>query len=209
MLRTYELMTILHPEVPEDQLSTELERISGHITSAGGTITEMLRESPWGRRRLAYPIRHGGRDVRDGYYTVFHFELAPDQVDEMERDLRLHPRLIRYLVTSFTPKPIDPKAVEEAEIAAEAAAADAYAAAQAALPAAAEIVATEPVEVAAEAVVTEPVEVAGEVVAPEPVATAGEVDSTTKAEAVDEGDESAAAGSTDDGLAEDEQPEEA
>ena len=134
--RKYELMTILHPDVAEESLPGELDRISGFITAAGGELIETLQDSPWGRRRLAYPIRSGGRDVRDGYYTVWHFTLGPTRVDDLERELKLDIQLIRYIVLSWEPTPIDPKAVEAAEIAAEDAAAAAYAAAQAAAAAA-------------------------------------------------------------------------
>jgi small subunit ribosomal protein S6 len=134
--RKYELMTILHPDVAEESLPGELDRISGFINAAGGELIETLQDSPWGRRRLAYPIRSGGRDVRDGYYTVWHFTLGPTRVDDLERELKLDTQLIRYIVLSWEPTPIDPKAVEAAEIAAEDAAAAAYAAAQAAAAAA-------------------------------------------------------------------------
>jgi small subunit ribosomal protein S6 len=134
--RKYELMTILHPDVAEEALPGELERISGFITAAGGELFETLQDSPWGRRRLAYPIRSGGRDVRDGYYTVWRFTLGPTRVEDLERELKLDTQLIRYIVLSWEPTPIDPKAVEAAEIAAEDAAAAAYAAAQAASAAA-------------------------------------------------------------------------
>src|SRR5918997_1464928 len=134
--RKYELMTILHPDVPEESLQGELDRISGFITGVGGELFETLQDSPWGRRRLAYPIRSGGRDVRDGYYTVWHFTLGPTRVDDLERELKLDTQLIRYIVLSWEPTPIDPKAVEAAEIAAEDAAAAAYAAAQVAAAAA-------------------------------------------------------------------------
>src|SRR5215208_5601532 len=130
--RKYELMTILHPEIAEESLPGELERISGFITGVGGELIETLQDSPWGRRRLAYPIRSDGRDVRDGYYTVWHFTLGPTRVDDLERELKLDTQLIRYIVLSWEPTPIDPKAVEAAEIAAEDAAAAAYVAAPAA-----------------------------------------------------------------------------
>ena len=156
--RKYELMTILHPEVSEEALPGELERISGFIAGAGGEMIETLQDSPWGRRRLAYPIRSGGRDVRDGYYTVWHFSIAPHRVDDLERDLKLDTQLIRYLVVSWEPKPLDPKEIEAAEIAAEDAAAAAYATAQAeaaaAEAAAAQAAATDE---AAEASAIEPV----------------------------------------------------
>jgi ribosomal protein S6 len=136
--RKYELMTILHPDVAEESLPGELERISGFIAAAGGEMIDTLQDSPWGRRRLAYPIRSGGRDVRDGYYTVWHFTLGPTRINDLERELKLDTQLIRYIVLSWEPTPIDPKAVEAAEIAAEDAAAAAYVAAQNAAAAAEE-----------------------------------------------------------------------
>ncbi len=128
--RNYELMTILHPEVTEEELPGALEQVAGYITTASGTIEETLRDSPWGRRRLAYPIRHGGRDLRDGFYTVYHLHLAPNRVDDVERELKLDERVIRYLMTSYEPIPIDPKVLEQQEYDAEDAAAAAYASAQ-------------------------------------------------------------------------------
>ncbi len=130
--RTYELMTVLSPDVPEDDITGILDAISGYVTDAGGTVQEVLRDSPWGRRRLAYAIRHAGRDVRDGFYTLYHLELLPNRVADVERELKLNTQVIRYLVTHYTPKPIDPRAQMDAEIDAEEAAAAAYAAAQAA-----------------------------------------------------------------------------
>ncbi len=129
--RQYELMTIFSPDVPEEEIGGQIERIAGFVTDAGGTVQDTRRDSPWGRRRLAYPIRHGGRDLRDGFYTLFHIELEPHRIDDLERDLKLNDILIRHLVTTYVPQPIDPRAVEDAEVAAEDAAAEAYAAAQA------------------------------------------------------------------------------
>lgn len=129
--RTYELLTILSPEVPEEEIPGAIERISSHVTGAGGSLEETLRDSPWGRRRLAYPIRHSGRDLRDGFYTLFRVSLAPDRIEEMERELKLNTQVMRYLVTTYAPKPLDPRALEDAEVAAEDAAAAAYAEAQA------------------------------------------------------------------------------
>ncbi|HEV2107185.1 MAG TPA: 30S ribosomal protein S6 [Thermomicrobiales bacterium] len=129
--RTYELMTILSPDVTEENIPPALEVIGGYIISAGGELQETLTDSPWGRRRLAYPIRHGGRDLRDGYYTLYHFVLQPSSVGEIERELKLNTDVIRYLVTRYEPVPVKELTPEEAEIAAEDEAAAAYAAAQA------------------------------------------------------------------------------
>lgn len=169
--RTYELMTILHPEVPEESLQGELDRIADYIDAAGGTIIETLRDSPWGRRRLAYPVRSGGRDVRDGYYTVWHMNLGPNRIADLERELKLNTQIIRYIVVAWEPKQLTEKEIEAAEIAAEDVAAAAYAAAQAARaaeePAAADSAAA-PVEAEAETAALEPAE--AETAALEPVA---------------------------------------
>jgi small subunit ribosomal protein S6 len=106
--RHYELMTILSPEVPDDEITAHLDQIVGYVASNGGEILEVNRESPWGRRRLAYAIRHHGRDVRDGYYTVFRFRVAPGGIAEIERDLSLHDLLIRHLITQQDePAPVE------------------------------------------------------------------------------------------------------
>jgi small subunit ribosomal protein S6 len=102
--RHYELMTILSPEVPDDELQGQLDTVARYVAAAGGAVTAVNRDSPWGRRRLAYPIRHNGRDVRDGYYTVFHLRLAPTRVVEVERDLKLNGQVLRYLITQYEPK---------------------------------------------------------------------------------------------------------
>ncbi|MGH2562344.1 MAG: 30S ribosomal protein S6 [Thermomicrobiales bacterium] len=111
--RLYELMTILSPDVAEEEIPSAIDRIAAYIVEAGGTVNEALRESPWGRRRLAYPIRHSGRDVRDGFYTVFHFDLDPRKVDDVERELRLNDRVIRHLMTHYTPVPVEETAEGE------------------------------------------------------------------------------------------------
>jgi len=184
--RKYELMTILHPEVAEEALPGELERVSGYISAVGGELIETLQDSPWGRRRLAYPIRSGGKDVRDGYYTVWHFELAPTQITEIERELKLNPQVIRYIMLSWEPKPLGPKEIEAAEIAAEDAAAAAYAAAQDAAAEEYEAAQAAAAEKAAAEAEAAPVAEVGE---PEAVAEVAEAEAAPVAEVAEaEGD---------------------
>ena len=114
MVRTYELMVVLTPDIAEDQMPAAIERVSEHLTANGGEISELITTSPWGRRRLAYPIR----DFRDGFYALYHFTLDPQRVGEVERDLRLNNQVLRSLVTSYTlpkPKPAPEQAAESAE----------------------------------------------------------------------------------------------
>jgi small subunit ribosomal protein S6 len=107
--RYYEMMLITHPEGTPEELSATVDRVLGYITSAGGSIIRSSFDSPWGRRRLAYPIRHESQDVRDGFYTLIHLELAPDQVVEVERELKLNDRLLRYLLLQLPEMPVFPE----------------------------------------------------------------------------------------------------
>lgn len=106
MLRKYEMMVIFHPQLADDVLTEAIDGIQGLITSGGGEVTEAIRESPWGRRRLAYTIRHGGQDLRDGYYVLFYFNGAPRSIAPMERTLHLNDRVIRHLVVKVDEKAI-------------------------------------------------------------------------------------------------------
>lgn len=179
--RLYELLTILSPDVSEEDIPGQLDAIAGYITTAGGTVTETLRESPWGRRRLAYTIRHGGRDLRDGYYTVFHVSLDPDGVRDIERELKLNDQVIRYLITHYTPKPIVPGQQPEGAGAAPEAAAEAAPAETgeaAAAPATSDEAAVAPETAASTAAATEPT---AEDAAPTEVAATIEPETETNA----------------------------
>jgi small subunit ribosomal protein S6 len=111
--REYEMLTIFAPDIPEENLTGAIERVSEIIATSGGTVTSVIRESPWGRRRLAYPIRHEGRDVRDGIYALYYFELDASKVVEIERDLKLTTNILRFMVThqiAIPPQPETPEA---------------------------------------------------------------------------------------------------
>lgn len=111
-MRTYELMAVLAPDIAEEEMLAALERISGYITTNNGEVTELITTSPWGRRRLAYEIR----DYRDGFYALYHFNLDPSRVSEVERDLRLNNQVLRSLVVTYAPpKPKKPKKGQEGE----------------------------------------------------------------------------------------------
>ena len=62
------------------------------ITGAGGQIVKV---SPWGRRRLAYPIGA----YREGSYYIVLFDAPPEAVAELERGLNITEEVMRHLVT--------------------------------------------------------------------------------------------------------------
>ena len=88
------MMYILSPEVGDDNYAASIEKVNGYITRLGGEVSEVNQASPWGKRRLAYPI---GKQT-DGFYVVTTFKIEPKQTGELERSLRLNEEVLRHLV---------------------------------------------------------------------------------------------------------------
>ncbi len=95
--RDYEMMMIVTPTVAEEGLPAVVERVSGYITSQGGTVSSTIHENPWGRRRLAYQIN----DHRDAFYVLYRFIARGESVTEIEREIKLDESIIRYLVVRY------------------------------------------------------------------------------------------------------------
>lgn len=115
MLRRYEMLTIFSPHLSDEDLNTAIEQVQGYITDREGAIVSAAKDSPWGRRRLAYTIRHNGQDLRDGFYVLFYYDLEARQVAEVERLLGLNERVVRYMVVKIDEK----RAAKQAEAAAK------------------------------------------------------------------------------------------
>lgn len=114
MPRPYELMALISPEVADEALTEEVDRISQYVADNGGQVTYIKRDTPWGRRRLIYPIQR----FRDATYVLYHLSTPPTSIIEIERELKLDERVIRYLLVRRE----EPRAEEPAEEAPEAAA---------------------------------------------------------------------------------------
>ena len=90
-MRDYELMVVLTPELDDDGVAATTERVRSLVTARGGEVVDV---QPWGRRRLAYPIRR----FRDGFYAVARLRLNPEAADPLDRSLRLTEPVIRHLL---------------------------------------------------------------------------------------------------------------
>jgi small subunit ribosomal protein S6 len=90
-LRDYELVVILNPEIGDDVIAENLERLNQGVTGRGGEVVEV---NHWGRRRLAYPIsRHF-----EGNYVVSQIKLDPTEVPALDGSLRISDEVIRHLI---------------------------------------------------------------------------------------------------------------
>lgn len=87
----YELVTILSPQLNEEELPSTVERISSFITGRGGEVTST---DQWGKRRLAYPIQK----FTEGNYVVTQIALDAPRAAELEANLRISEDVLRYLL---------------------------------------------------------------------------------------------------------------
>jgi small subunit ribosomal protein S6 len=85
-------MLVLRPDTPDEQVQALLDRATRSIAAAGGQIVKV---SPWGRRRLAYQIGQH----REGSYFLVLFDAPATAVLELERGLNITEEVMRHLVT--------------------------------------------------------------------------------------------------------------
>jgi small subunit ribosomal protein S6 len=90
-LRDYELVVILNPEISDDLIDGSIERLNQSIRTGGGEVVDI---NHWGRRRLAYPIKHH----MDGNYVVSQVKLDPTQISTLESGLRISEEVLRHLI---------------------------------------------------------------------------------------------------------------
>ncbi|GLP95728.1 30S ribosomal protein S6 [Paraferrimonas sedimenticola] len=89
-MRHYEIVFMVHPDQSE-QVPGMIERYTGIITEAGGTIHRL---EDWGRRQLAYPIDK----LHKAHYVLVNAETTADSVAELETAFRFNDAVLRSMV---------------------------------------------------------------------------------------------------------------
>ena len=110
MVRDYELMYIVRPELDDEALRAAVKSVRGIVEAQGG---EIVKTTLWGKRRLAYEVQR----LRDGHYVLVALHLDGAKVGEVERALRIHDTVFRHLlVVHEGPMPEADGDIEEAEL---------------------------------------------------------------------------------------------
>jgi len=104
-LTNYELMLILPPGLGEEASLKELAEIKNIITADAG---EIFHEDVWGIKEFAYTIKKHD----EGFYIVLNFKVEGNKINELEKELNLNQKVIRYLI-SKTPKHYEIKTLED------------------------------------------------------------------------------------------------
>lgn len=92
----YDLTLLLSENAEDDQRTKILADVQSAITSAGGSIE---REDDWGRRPLAYEIRH----QPEAEYHLLQFHAPPTLIEELSHTLRITDGVLRFRVIKVRP----------------------------------------------------------------------------------------------------------
>ena len=90
-LSAYELMYIVKPDLDDQAVQQEIEKVGQLIQTNGGQVKKV---TPWGKRRLAYTVKEN----REGHYVVAEFDLEQAKVQEVERVLKISDTVFRHLL---------------------------------------------------------------------------------------------------------------
>ena len=104
-MRRYETILIAHVDLSEDELSSLITRYGGIVTGQKGILVKVDR---WGKRRLAYMI---GKQAR-GFYILMDYAGVSDVVDELERNLKIDDKILKFM-TILKAEKVDREALEK------------------------------------------------------------------------------------------------
>jgi small subunit ribosomal protein S6 len=91
-MRIYELVYIVKPDLPEEDVDATVNLVREAIEGGGATVDKVDK---WGKRRLAYRVRR----FWDGYYVLVQYSVDGQEAlpKEVERKLRVTDAVIKFL----------------------------------------------------------------------------------------------------------------
>jgi len=108
-MRRYETIFIADPDLQDEARKNLFKKFTNLLTQTGGLLVKI---EDWGNRKLAYEINKKSR----GHYLCLTYGGTGDLVKELERNLRLDEKIMKFM-TIVLEKNIDEEALKE-EIAA-------------------------------------------------------------------------------------------
>ncbi len=110
-MRKYETFFIVDPDLADEAAANLDDKLQAIVSSNGGTVVSYV---PWGKKRLAYPLKKRSR----GSYILMEFGAGAQLVAELERNMRLDERVLKFITVKqqdfFDPaKELAPEAEEE------------------------------------------------------------------------------------------------
>ena len=108
----YEIMLLIEPEVAEERHGEIIDRVKTTAEKADGAWGSV---EPWGKRKLAYEIKH----QTEAWYYVLTFDAEAPVLQEITRVLAITDGVLRFMATTRIPGSSPAKPVESRSDAAE------------------------------------------------------------------------------------------
>ena len=90
-MRDYEVLYIVRADLEDDKVQDIVKRVNTLIEKAGGSLE---RTNVWGKRKLAYEVKH----QKEGSYVLQDFQFDPSRVPELEAALKITEEVLRHLI---------------------------------------------------------------------------------------------------------------
>ena len=91
-MNKYQMLFIIDNGIDDEAKDAVVEKFTGLIAELGGTVSAVDK---WGTRKYAYPINF----KTEGYYVLVNFEANPEAPAEIERQMRIHDKIVRQMIT--------------------------------------------------------------------------------------------------------------
>ena len=90
-MRDYEVLYIVRADLDDDKVQDAVKRVNTLIERSGGSVE---RTNLWGKRKLAYEVKH----QKEGSYVLQDFTFEPGRVPELEAALKITEEVLRHLI---------------------------------------------------------------------------------------------------------------
>jgi small subunit ribosomal protein S6 len=97
-LREYEILYIVRADLDDDKVQDIVKRVNTLIEKSGGSLD---RTNIWGKRKLAYEVKH----QKEGSYVLQDFQIGPERIPELEAALKITEEVLRHLIVRKPERP--------------------------------------------------------------------------------------------------------
>ena len=97
-MRDYEVLYIVRADLDDDKVQDIVKRVGTLVEKSGGTLE---RTHLWGKRKLAYEVKH----QKEGSYVLQDFQIGPERIPELESALKITEEVLRHLIVRKPEKP--------------------------------------------------------------------------------------------------------
>ena len=90
-MRDYEVLYIVRADLDDEKVQDIVKRVGTLVEKSGGTLE---RTHLWGKRKLAYEVKH----QKEGSYVLQDFQIGPERIPELESALKITEEVLRHLI---------------------------------------------------------------------------------------------------------------